>query len=779
MGRQAFRDLRKLVLSPLLYLATTNFQLNQANFMRVSSAAIFTLASIAAGNFSESATAAPNNTSTSAKNIDSIVVPVITDSPARVETIARPETENAPQFSQNLLGVQSRSSNNSAVVIKTIQPTVTKNEPLTNTPTEKLPIQIPVPSIASLTPTKPATQKAPIPILVPPAGSRTAAKPVTPTINPNRPPSISPTPSITPSPTDPNLVVPATEVKIVGATQELQQIIRQVIKTQAGGDTSQAQLEKDVAAILNSKLFLSANVNTTNTPNGLNVVYRVQPIVVRSLQLSGAKALTYKVVTEPFQKQINQAISPSSLQESVQKINKWYKDNGYSLARVVSIEPNQLGILTVNVAEGLVSDIKFKFVNENGETVDSKSKPVVGRTKPDFLRQQLKLKPGEIFKEDVVRQDVMRLYGLGLFESVNVTLDGDATKTDIVYEIKETGARSVNVGGNYNADQGILGTFNYQDRNVGGTNDTLSTNVQLGRRDLLFDSTFNSPYRPTDPDRNGYTINAFRKSGLSDTFDGNIKLANGDRIREAKIGAGVSFQRPIDGWDASLGFNYARVNIRDRDGKITPTDEKGNPLTLSGTGTDDLATVSLSAVKDRRDNKINPTNGSILKLSTEQSVPFGNSGITMNRLQANYSQFVPVQVYKSQQPQVFAVNLQAGTVLGDLAPYETFNLGGQNSVRGYGTGDVGSARTYVLASAEYRFPLVKSLGGVLFADYASDLGTGDSVIGNPAGVRGKPGNGFGYGAGIRFDSPLGLLRADYGVTDQGESRFNFGIGQKF
>lgn len=787
----------KLVLSPLLYLATTNFQLNQANFMRVSSAAILTLASVSAGNFSEPATAAPNNTSTSAKNTNSIVVPVITDSPARIETIARPEAENAPQFSQNLLGVQSRSSNNSAVVIKTIQPTVAKNEPLTNTPTEKLPIQIPVPSIASLTPTKPATQsasipipvpppvsrtaskpaiqKAPILIPVPPAGSRTAAKPLTPTINP----SISPTPPTSPSPTDPNLVVPATQVQIVGVTQELQQIIRQVIKTQAGGDTSQAQLEKDVAAILNTKLFLSARVNTTNTPNGLNVVYQVQPIIARSLQLSGAKALTYKVANEFFQGQINQGISPSGLQESVQKINKWYKDNGYSLARVVSIEPNQLGILTVNVAEGLVSDIKFKFVNENGDTVDSKGKAVVGRTKPDFIRQQLKLKPGEIFKEDVVRQDVMRLYGLGLFESVNVTLDGDATKTDVVYEIKETGARSVNVGGNYNADQGILGTFNYQDRNVGGTNDTLSTNVQLGRRDLLFDSTFNSPYRLTDPDRNGYSINAFRKSGLSDTFDGDIKFANGDRIRESKIGAGVSFQRPIEGWDTSLGFNYARVNIRDRDGKITPTDEKGNPLSLSGTGTDDLATVSLSAVQDRRDNKINPTNGSILKLSTEQSVPFGNSGITMNRLQANYSQFVPVQVYKSQQPQVFAVNLQAGTVLGDLAPYETFNLGGQNSVRGYGTGDVGSARTYVLASAEYRFPLVKSLGGVLFADYASDLGTGDSVIGNPAGVRGKPGSGFGYGAGIRFDSPLGLLRADYGVTDQGESRFNFGIGQKF
>jgi outer membrane protein insertion porin family len=100
-------------------------------------------------------------------------------------------------------------------------------------------------------------------------------------------------------------------------------------------------------------------------------------------------------------------------------------------------------------------------------------------------------------------------------------------------------------------------------------------------------------------------------------------------------------------------------------------------------------------------------------------------------------------------------------------------------VRGYDAGNVGSGRSYVLASAEYRFPIIQALGGVLFADYASDLGSGDTIVGNPAGTRGKPGSGFGYGAGVRFDSPLGLLRADYGLNDQGESRLHFGIGQRF
>ena len=114
-----------------------------------------------------------------------------------------------------------------------------------------------------------------------------------------------------------------------------------------------------------------------------------------------------------------------------------------------------------------------------------------------------------------------------------------------------------------------------------------------------------------------------------------------------------------------------------------------------------------------------------------------------------------------------------------MPPYEAFDLGGMNSVRGYRGGDVGSGRSYILAAAEYRFPLVSTLGGVLFTDFASDLGSGGSVEGDPAGSRDKPGTGLGYGFGLRFGSPIGLIRADFGFNDQGDNRFHFGFGQRF
>ena len=69
-----------------------------------------------------------------------------------------------------------------------------------------------------------------------------------------------------------------------------------------------------------------------------------------------------------------------------------------------------------------------------------------------------------------------------------------------------------------------------------------------------------------------------------------------------------------------------------------------------------------------------------------------------------------------------------------------------------------------------------SIQGTLFFDYGTDLDSGQTVLGDPAGARGKPGSGYGYGAGIRVDSPVGPLRLEYAFNDKFVRRFHFGIG---
>ena len=578
---------------------------------------------------------------------------------------------------------------------------------------------------------------------------------------------------------DSDLFILATNVQIIGAGEELVEIVRNTISTREGRDTSNSQLRADVVAILATELFVSVQITTTINAAGIDVVYTVEPLVVKAIQLSKAKVLTENVALGFFQPQIGQEISPKAINRSQVEINKWYVKNGYLAAKVLTITPNSQGVLTIDVAEGIVSSVKFRFLNRDGNPTDSEGNLIKSRTTEEFLRREVRLKPGDVVRNLTIEQDLRQLYQLGLFRTVNVGLVETGKQVDVIYDLTEKPSRSVSPGGGYDDDTGIYGTINYQDFNLSGINNSVDVDLQFSPRDLQFETTFTSPYRSSEPNRPGYEVNVFRRRGTSPTFDGNINLANGSNPREGRYGGGFSLTKPIDDWQTSLGLNYTRISIRDRDGNISPTDELGNQLSFSGTGIDDLTTLSVSAIKDERNDRSNPTQGSIISLSTEQSIPIGQGDIAMNRLQANYIKYFPVQLLNKKNIEVLAFNLQGGTIIGDLPPYEAFNLGGLDSVRAYGGAEVGSGRSYVLASAEYRFPIFQPVGGVLFADFATDLGSGDTILGEPAEVRSKPGTGFSLGAGLRVESPVGLLRADFGINDRGESQVQFGIGQRF
>lgn len=440
-------------------------------------------------------------------------------------------------------------------------------------------------------------------------------------------------------------------------------------------------------------------------------------------------------------------------------------------------------------AKPIVRTVEIRFVNAAGESVDQQGKPIEGRTSRDFISREIRLKPGDALSENVIQADLQQLQQLGLFDRVDVSIVPEGTNVDVFYNIKERSARSVSVGGGYNDDVGVFGTVGYRDSTVGRIHQRVEANAEVSRENIDYDVRFISPYRVGEPGNLGYNLRVFRDRSLSGIFDEEVDLLNGERVRERRLGGSIFLKRSINRWWATFGLNFTRTSTRDRAGNLATQDELGNPLTFSGTGIDDLYTVSLSLTRDKRDNPYNPTRGSILTLGTEQSIPIGVGNILQNRLTGNYIQYVPVRLLSSDQqnndpkafPELFAFNLQAGTVIGDLAPHQAFRLGGMNSVRGYEENALGSARTYVLASGEYRFPIASRVGGVFFVDFASDLGSGYAVLGEPAVVRDKPGTGFGTGVGVRWHSPFGLVRLDVGVNDQGEVRFytQLGTGARF
>ncbi|AFZ04292.1 BamA/TamA family outer membrane protein [Calothrix sp. PCC 6303] len=590
---------------------------------------------------------------------------------------------------------------------------------------------------------------------------------------------------------------------------ELEQEVYRVIRTQAGRTTTKSQLQEDINAIFATGFFSNVQATPEDTPLGVRVSFVVaaNPVLTKvQIQANPGSdipsVLPAKEVDEIFKSQYGRILNLKELQEGIKQLTKRYQDQGYVLANIIGApQVSENGVVNLQIAEGVVENIRVRFRNKDGQETNEKGDPIRGRTRNYIITRELELKPGKTFNRNIIQRDLQRVFGLGLFEDVNVSLDpaSDPSKVDVVVNVVERNSGSIAAGAGISSSSGLFGTISYQEQNLGGRNQKLGTEFQVGTRELLFDVRFTDPWIAGDPYRTSYTVNAFRRRSISLIFDGkddNIETfdpsrpdEDGDRPRVTRTGGGVTFTRPLSKdpfksseWVASAGLQYQRVSTLDSDGdvrkvgRVNKDPNKEVDLSASGEGKDDLLLVQLGASRDRRNNSLQPTKGSFLRIGVDQSVPVGLGNIFLTRVRGSYSQYFPVKFTNfTKGPQSLAFNVQAGTILGDLPPYEAFSIGGSNSVRGYEEGALGSGRSYVQASVEYRFPVFSVVSGALFFDVGSDLGTST----RPADVLNKSGTGYGYGLGVRVQSPLGPIRIDYGISDEGDSRINFGIGERF
>lgn len=581
-------------------------------------------------------------------------------------------------------------------------------------------------------------------------------------------------------------------------TDELVDAVYRSVGTVPGRTTTRTQLQEDINNIFSTGFFSNVRAEPEDTPLGVRVTYFVEPNpVLTNVDVRNRQVLTDETVNEIFGDQYNEILNLRDFQDAVLDLNDWYQENGYVLAQVTAApQISDDGEVTLIVAEGEIESIEVRFIDPDGNVTDEDGDPIGGRTRDFIVTREFETEPGDVFREQDIQRDVGNAFGLGIFEDIRLSFDPgdeDPRKVKLIVSIAERDTGSVGASLGFNLRGDLFGQLSYNEDNFGGNNQKLRTEGRVTTRgDFLFDIGFTDPWIAGDPYRTSYTASLFNRRSTSLIFDNGdteIDLPDpdnpddldaGDTPRLNRLGTGISFSRPLDnGLSLSLGTQYERVAVLDSDGDVSPIDAAGNPLTASSSGRDDLFTVQFGAVLDRRNNPLAPTSGNLLRLGTEQSVPVGSGSIFYNKLTASYSQYVPVNFFNSDRGETFAFNLQGGTSIGEIPPYEAFPLGGGNSVRGFEEGAVGAGTSFVLATAEYRFPLfTEFLNGALFADYGTDLGTGDSVPGDPAGDRGKPGSGFGYGAGVRVQTPLGALRLDYGLSEEG-SRFHFGFGERF
>jgi len=215
-------------------------------------------------------------------------------------------------------------------------------------------------------------------------------------------------------------------------------------------------------------------------------------------------------------------------------------------------------------------------------------------------------------------------------------------------------------------------------------------------------------------------------------------------------------------------------------------DPEPDPVLPSIDGIANIAKLSGALVLDRRDDPINSRKGWFSSASFDQSAAFLGSDRNNRKLLMQQFVFVPMGRL------VLASRAQLGFAFGrdPLAFSDRFRAGGATSVRGYAEEGLGprdpdtglpiGGDRLVILNQEARFHMFKwskkvGFDGVFFADAGNIFAKHDDW----GALK------LGYGFGLRFDTPVGLLRFDVGfpsspLTPGGRGfRWHSGFGHIF
>jgi len=591
-------------------------------------------------------------------------------------------------------------------------------------------------------------------------------------------------------------------------------------------------LKEDLNSIYASGWFSGVKIKSQDGPLGVRLIVKVVPNpTLKKVVMNPRKSvIPKKYVEDIFNNFYGTTLNLNELQNKINLIKKWYEDKGYSLARINGPERiSDDGIVTLNVSEGIVSDIKLRFLGSDGE-VFIDGQPRQGKTKDWVIKRELKTTPGSIFNRKTLEEDIKRLYATSLFDDVKVSLAPDNLKTGqviILLDFSEQRTGSLTGGLGYSNSSGVFASIGLQETNALGRAWSTNLNLNFGEYSTTFNFSLSDPWIKGDKHKTSFRTNLF----LSKDYPQEFKSENNGRIYAVddqttssadtfsnivleKTGGGFAFSRPLNGgdpfkdakWRVLGGMNFKKVEMIDSSGNkkpygdITPTTGNINEIICIGYSPKDgscptentLFSFIFSTSRNNLDNSINPTSGNKLTFGSEQFISMGNNSPTFNRMRASYSFFIPTKLINLKKQcrskdasnedcsQTFGFQFKAGTIIGELPPYESFCMGGTSSVRGWGSCDLSVSKSFFEGTAEYRFPVWRMISGALFADLGTDFGSQNDVPGKPGELLKKEGSGFSLGGGVGVKTPIGPLRLDIASKDlSGDMRYTLGVGWKF
>ena len=585
-------------------------------------------------------------------------------------------------------------------------------------------------------------------------------------------------------------------------------------------------LKQDINNIYSSGLFSGVKFKAEDGNLGVKLIVTVtpNPILKKVIIDQENVIIPQEFVDKTFSEYYGTTLNLNIFTKRLNVIKEWYKERGYSLARING--PERIldnGEVQLQIEEGLVSQIKIRFIDANEELRKR------GKTKEWVIKREMKTIPGEVFNRVTLESDIKRLYSTSLFNDVKVSLSPDpisSEKVIITLDISEQRTGSLNGGLGFSNAAGIFAQLGFKESNTFGRAWSTALDINFGEYLTTYNFSIFDPWIKGDKHRTAFRTNIFLSRNYPREFssDGNGKLYAVDDLNSTSqdkfssvvletFGGGFTFFRPLNGgdpfkktpWKVSAGMNFKEVKLIDSSGNKKPyattkPTTTGIEIICAGYELEDgacpdentLISVATNASRNKLNNTTNPTSGNALKFGSEQFLPLGNNSPTFNRMRASYSWFVPTKLINLTKgcrdkksdantcPQTIGFQFKLGTIIGELPPYEAFCMGGASSVRGWPSCGLAVSRSFTEATAEYRFPIWRMLSGSFFADVGSDLGSQDDVPGKPGKLLSKEGSGYSLGGGLGIKTPIGPLRFDAATQDlSGNMRYTIGVGWKF
>jgi outer membrane protein insertion porin family len=386
------------------------------------------------------------------------------------------------------------------------------------------------------------------------------------------------------------------------------------------------------------------------------------------------------------------------------------------------------------------------------------------------VAREIVLRPGEPFSFERVLDSQRRLLSLGIFERVSISeLDPNRERRrDVVVTVEEAPRTAVAWGAGYSEQDLLRGSVELTRRNLSGLGRTASLFVRGSFRGSRLLLNLREPWlfgRDLDS-----FVTAFWEEEDRTTFDYNRKGG------VAQVGQSLDDRTTL-----IYRYLYQDTSVFNIEVPDEEIDRQFRTYTVSG--------PAFSSVWDGRDDPLEPRRGAFLSSSLSLSAgPLGGSSFLKG-----YFQAADIRRIRTDLAFVASLRLGLAATYGGEAPLlplpERFFAGGAYGPRGWPVDEVGpkviapdgdvfptGGNALLLGGAELRYDLTPSLQLATFLDIGN-------VYPQVADVS-IPDLRKSVGLGVRYLTPIGPIRLDYGrkihrLPGESAGRFHLTIGYAF